>query len=382
MVIIGLTYIFFSGCVRSASYSTSHEIDHKIIFDLNEIVNLGEGENYVVHCLNLQMIWIPPGRNLLGSTPEEREWAIGPEGKISIEHVNDEGDSPRQFELANGFWSSRSEITVGQWKIFIATTDYITDAELLIGGALCNDIIGGDGKGEWKFMEGKSWRDPNFAQDDTHPVLCVSWNDAMSFCEWLTQRERNAGRLSNIFEYRLPTEAEWEYLARGGRIGTKFWWGDDWMDAKGRDNFISYDTAPGFDRVWKNSCWEDGFHWTSPVDYYGEKGENGFGLTGILGNVCEWCVDIYDQSMNLDFIPQKSRVTGDVMRVVRGADYAALPGGVRCAQRSRFRSTLSDSRTGFRIVCAPVLNWRRSELAENERKKALAARDSWWSWFW
>jgi len=314
-------------------------------------VDLGGG-------VTLEVVYIPPGEFMIGSTSKEREWATGPEGGTGRAAGGDgreryEGD-PRRTRIKDGFWMGRTELTVGQWRRFVEETGYITDAEK---GALAAWF---DWKAKkWQMAGGKGWRDPSygFPVQDNHPVACVSWNDARAFCQWLTKKERAAGRLPDGHEYRLPAEAEWEYACRGGRTSTIFWWGNDLKDGAGRLNIATDDPLPGNKEILpsQKAPWRDGFVMVSPVDHYGEKGRNGFGLADMLGNVWEICLDHFD--------PQGAHeevyfVEKDPHPVCRGVSFMARPGAARCAVRLGLSSpSYSDSRDGFRLC----LGARRGE---------------------
>ncbi len=148
----------------------------------------------------------------------------------------------------------------------------------------------------------------------------------------------------------MPTEAEWEYACRGGRAGTKFWWGDNWSDAKGRANIMSTDPANSKGRHWGKGAWKDGWAYVSPVDNYGHKGRNGFGLADMTGNVQEWCLDAgWKDRAKIEYIKSNKRI-----RVLRGGTFLAKPGGMRCARRSKANRKISDVINGFRIICGVV----------------------------
>ncbi|MBI5821885.1 MAG: SUMF1/EgtB/PvdO family nonheme iron enzyme [Verrucomicrobia bacterium] len=275
----------------------------------------------------LELVGIPPGEFLLGSTKEEQAWAVANGGKA--EYIKREGETPRKAAIKQGFWMGRTEVTVGQWKQFVAVTGHASEAEKQ-GNACCYDRAAKT----FTNMEGKSWRDPNFgaAPEDNHPVCCVSWNDAVMFCEWLTERERKAGRLPSGMVVRLPTEAEWEYACRAG-TQTKFWWGDSKEEGEGRLN-------------WNGTA--DGFQFTSPVDHYGARGRNGFGLADMAGNVQEWCLDNYDATG----AHEECWKVG-ASRVLRGGSFHGLmPALARCACRNSFGPGVSNSSYGFRVVVA------------------------------
>ena len=163
----------------------------------------------------------------------------------------------------------------------------------------------------------------------------MSWNDAKAFCEWLTERERKAGRLPAGFVVRLPTEAEWEYACRGGKESTKFWWGDSKEDGKGRLNWIGKD---------------DGFEFVSPVDSFGARGRNGLGLADMLGNVFEWCLDEYDTAQ----AHGECYKGNPGKRAMRGAAFGHELGIVRCAVRSAQEPNGSRDYLGFRVAVGVV----------------------------
>lgn len=325
-------------------------------------VDLGNG-------VSLEMVYIPSGEFMMGSTLEEKIWATGMEGGAQSHkegmpgtwgRESYEGEEPRLVQVKNGFWMGRTEVTVGQFKRFVEETGYVTDAEKPGGETevydpnRMNDIPPPyPNVFMWVSMKGKSWRDPNFGfpMRDVYPVVCVSYNDDKAFCEWLTKREREAGRLPEGLVYRLPTEAEWEYGCRGGKEGTYFWWGNDLSEGEGRLNISGIDLLPGSDKTWAYGKvpWSDGFAFVSPVDFYGEKGRNGFGLADMCGGVWEFVLDEFDPKGGHEkpYFGQDGKV---VRNVCKGGNYIDVPGNARCAVRLGIKSTsYSDSRDGFRI---------------------------------
>jgi len=280
----------------------------------------------------IELVWIPPGEFMMGSTAKEREWAVGPEGRVKPSYLFDSGE-PRRTMIKNGFWLGRTEITVGQWQKFVDGTGYVTEAEKR-GNAHAPDLKTGD----WVTVQGACWRNPNFGfpRKDNHAVCCISWNDAVAFCEWLTETEKREGKLQAGMLYRLPSEAEWEYACRAG-TQTKFWWGDSVEKGKGRLNVTG-------------GPWDDQYKYVSPVDAFGSRGRNSFGLADMLGNVWEWCLDGFDRE-TAHAEPYKEKTS---IRVLRGGSFNrtyGYPGNLRCA--SRYASGPSDSRCnyGFRVCC-------------------------------
>ncbi len=202
--------------------------------------------------------------NWSSSRRENFSWAVrGGEGwATGIEGGGDPGDVAgiirRRGSAADAgkeaFWIGRTEVTMGQFRRFVEESGYVTDGE---NRAVRRIVSTPSGTGyplhhrsrhPWKATEGKSWRDPGFPHDlrEDFPVVCVSWNDARAFGEWLTKREREAGRLPEGLVYRLPTEAEWEYACRGGSKESHFfWWGNEIEEGEGRVNFLRDRLLPG-----------------------------------------------------------------------------------------------------------------------------------------
>ena len=306
--------------------------------------------------VSLELVAIEPGQFMMGSTPEERAWATGIEGGATpgTERESYEGDA-RPIRVHDAFWMGRTEVSVGQFKRFVKESGYVTDAEKPGGATQVFDpqwrISGIAPPHPWISMPGKSWRDPNFGFPlrDCYPVVCVSWNDGRAFAAWLTERERAAGRLTEDLVYRLPTEAEWELACRGGRESTYFWWGNSLADGEGRLNISAVDFLPGRNKIWPlaNAPWSDGFAFVSPVDQYGERGRNGFGLADMCGGVWEVVLDHFDPTGGHE---ELYVVAENPRPVCRGGNYFDVPGNARCAVRLGLQGpSYSDSRDGFRI---------------------------------
>jgi formylglycine-generating enzyme required for sulfatase activity len=172
---------------------------------------------------------------------------------------------------------------------------------------------------------------PSSSKGDNLPVEYISWNDAQEFCRKLSQI---TGR-----EYRLPSEAEWEYACRAGTT-TEFAFGDSLSsDQANFDGDRPYGGAPeGIDR-----------RETTPV---GSFQPNGFGLYDMHGNVSEWCEDWYHDSYNGAPTDGSAWLSGGEQkyRVVRGGDGSAAASALRSASRDRDRPHAQFSYCGFRIV--------------------------------
>ncbi len=311
----------------------------------------------------LELVYIPPGKFMMGSTDAEKSWATGIEGGAQPGTVREkyEGE-PRPMQVSKGFWMGRTEVTRGQFRRFVEESDYVTDAEQPRGVTQVFNhewdryYYGTQVANPWQSVADKSWRDSGFGipMKDNYPVVCISYRDMKAFCRWLTERERAAGRLTRELEIRLPTEAEWAYACRGGSQKSHyFWWGDDLMEGKGRFNISAVDFLPGRDTVWPlaNTPWSDGFAFLSPVDHYGKKGRNGFGLADMCGGVWEFTLDHFDPEGGHEDVYYQDKERLSVSRpVCRGGNYFDVPGNARCAVRLGISGvSYSDSRDGFRI---------------------------------
>ena len=317
-------------------------------------VDLGGG-------VSLEVLYIPAGEFMMGSTPAEKAWATGIEGGATLGTAREsyEGEKPRLMRVKDAFWMGRTEVSFGQFRRFVEESGYVSDAEKPDGKTQVFNpewkITAKAPPHPWFSLKAKSWRDPNFGfpMRDNYPVVSVSWNDGNAFCEWLTKREKAAGRLPNGLVYRLPTEAEWEYGARGGsKSSNYFWWGNDLSEGEGRLNISAIDFLPGQNKTWPlaKAPWSDGFAFLSPVDQFGERGRNGFGLADICGGVWEIVLDHFDPKGGHEEL-YVVNVDQSYRPVCRGGNYYDVPGNARIAVRLGLQGiSYSDSRDGFRIV--------------------------------
>jgi formylglycine-generating enzyme required for sulfatase activity len=171
--------------------------------------------------------------------------------------------------------------------------------------------------------------------NDKHPVIYVNWNDAEAFCKWLSKREGKT--------YRLPSEAEWEYAARG-EDGRMYPWGD-WTSVGQFANFA--DARTNF--PWRDATIDDGFAETAPVGSF-PRGASPFGLEDMSGNVFEWCLDFYEPYKGKEVINPRSGNSGR-HRVYRGGSWKSRPSSLRTTARAFNESGYCSSDIGFRVVC-------------------------------
>lgn len=232
------------------------------------------------------MVWIPGGEFSMGAENPVGGLCGGPDPMPDAR--------PIHRVKVNGFWMDKTEVTNAQFAAFVRATGYVTTAErapspedfpgvppeLLVPGGLVftpppHEVDLDNFTQWWRWQPGAQWRHPqgpgsSIEGKDDHPVVQVSWEDARAYAEW-------AGK-------RLPTEAEWEFAARGGKAGELYPWGDD-LRPNGE---------------WRANIWQgefpvkntggDGYPGVAPVAMFPP---NPYGLHDIAGNVWEWCADWY-----------------------------------------------------------------------------------------
>jgi formylglycine-generating enzyme required for sulfatase activity len=275
-----------------------------------------------------RMVAIPVGEFTMGSPAAEAGRGL------------DEGPQ-RQVSIAQAFALGRSEVTVAEFRRFVDEAGYKTEAERDTRAPGCSGFVYADpAAGNPAAQVSTSWRSPGLAQAqaDPHPVLCVSWNDARAYAQWLSKK---AGK-----RFRLPTEAEWEYAARAGSSGARFW-GDDPAQACRYANVADQSRFQLWGFGQKHEC-TDGHYFTAPAGGYAP---NRFGLYDILGNVWEWTEDCWNSSYAGAPSDGTARLSGDcTQRVVRGGSWSSVPRFVRSATRHRNPADYRDNLTGFRLA--------------------------------
>jgi formylglycine-generating enzyme required for sulfatase activity len=231
------------------------------------------------------MVWIPGGTYQMGSDRHYREER--PVHRVSVD----------------GFWMDQHPVTNAEFARFIADTSYVTYAEItpnasdypgaspemLFAGSLvfmkpAGPVDRRDIRNWWHFVRGAMWRRPqgpgsSLAGKHDHPVVHVTYHDALEYARW-------AGKS-------LPTEAEWEFAARGGVDGADYAWGDELHPGGGQMANTWQGEFP-----WENLK-DDGYEGTSPVDAFPP---NGYGLADMIGNVWEWTSDWYSPAHAADAV--------------------------------------------------------------------------------
>ena len=275
-----------------------------------------------------RMVVVPAGEFTMGSPAAEAERGV------------DEGPQ-RQVSISRPFALGRSEVTVAEFRRFVEESGYKTEAERDPRVQGCSGFIYAEPVGRSAEREKvTSWRSPGLAraQADPHPVLCVSWNDARAYGQWLSKK---TGK-----RYRLPTESEWEYAARAGSTTSRYW-GDDPVQACRFANVADQSRFQTWSFGQKHEC-TDGHYFTAPAGGYAP---NRFGLYDMLGNVWEWTEDCWNASYAGAPSDGAAWPTGDcAQRVCRGGSWSTVPRYARSATRHKNPSDYRDNLTGFRLA--------------------------------
>ena len=304
------------------------------------------------------MVLIPGGTFNMGAD-DERAWR---------------DEYPKHQVQIDSFWMDIHEVTNAQFAAFVAATNYITTAEKAVDwDAIKNELPPGTPRPDesqlapaslvfvasqnpvpldnvsqwWRWKQGANWRQPEGPESDiigkeNHPVVHVSWFDAVAYCNW-------AGK-------RLPTEAEWEYASRGGLDNNPYSWGDeDLFEGKPKAN-----TWEG-NFPYQNKE-RDGFYLSAPVSTYAS---NSYGLHDMSGNVWEWCADLYHENYyqtlaNQTTVNPKGPDTSydsnepyAQKRVSRGGSFLcheSYCSGYRNSMRMKTTADTGSIHTGFRAV--------------------------------
>jgi formylglycine-generating enzyme required for sulfatase activity len=331
------------------------------------------------------LLWLLIFTNSRGDIQKKMVYVDG--GSFEMGDIFQEGleqEKPVHKVKLSGFYLSRYEVTVGEFRRFIKETGYITNAEknrnrqlrdkyetklkeekisprerydlllkiLSLGGCNCFDTD----KNTWDLKHDANWKKPYFRQSDQDPVTCISWQDAIHYCNWLSKKEKlpvaydiKTGNLLDekgnfttdivrVRGYRLPSEAEWEYAAR--ERGKKKRFGNGKNIAKSSEiNFNA--SAKKFPFMEKGIYRKK----TTPV---GSFKPNKLGLYDMSGNVWEWCCDLagkYSQEKKTDPLSMEG-----VYRVARGGRWGGMAIELRTTARFGWHATNRCNNIGFRVA--------------------------------
>ena len=274
-----------------------------------------------------ELVIVPPGTFLLGTSADE----------AVVDR--DRGEAPPlAVTIARAYAVGKYEVTVAEFRAFVEASGYSVpgDCRIASGGA-------------WLRLPDRSWRDPGFArpQADSEPVVCVSWDDAHAYVDWLT---KTTGK-----HYRLPSESEWEYAARGGTTTPRYFGNRDSTEeallSTACDAANVYDASAVTELAfpYPYARCSDGHTHTAPVGSYKP---NAFDLYDMLGNAREWLEDCYTASYRGR--PADARpwvwAGGCDLRGVRGGSWASRPSESRAAARGAESQGLRQSDLGLRVV--------------------------------
>ncbi len=307
---------------------------------------------WTVPGLGLRLARIQPGTFLLGSpdTEPNRGRNEGPQTEVT---------------LTRPYWLGIHEVTQAQWR-FLMGTDVMAqarrvqqdDTRFLIGGKRTiplREFFGVAKDGDVLRLVGNT--------DDNLPIIWVTWNECVAFCRKLTEAERAAGRLPAGYEFRLPTEAEWEYAGRAGSTGPVYEPATGAGKASGSsalDAVAWYAANSGVGYVGHAIDTHD---WPEQKEEaagragpraVGTKAPNAWGLYDMLGNAAEWCLD-FDGRYPGGRVTDWSGPPSGKFHVRRGGGWSSFGAHTRLAFRNWHEANFSFINLGFRVALAPMI---------------------------
>ena len=259
------------------------------------------------------MIAIPSGGFEMGSP------------SVDAETVSDE--SPVHHVNVKSFLLGKTHITRGQFAAFVKATNYDAGKKCWVFDQ------------SWQERDGANWRNPGYPQQENHPAACINWYDARAYANWLT---RKTGK-----QYRLPTEAEWEYAARAGSAAAHYW-GENSDQACGHANVGDQKLKSLiYGVLWETHNCDDGYAFTSPVGSYKP---NAFGLYDMQGNLWQWVLDSWTENYNQAPTDSSDWPDVGVYRVLRGGSWSIGPLYLRSAKRIKSNASDRVNTDGFRVA--------------------------------
>jgi formylglycine-generating enzyme required for sulfatase activity len=270
-----------------------------------------------------EMVTIPPGTFMMGASKEEADQSNRKASLVErLVSISPASEQPQhRVVISQAFALGKYPVTRGEFSRFIHETGYDANTPCTVRT-----------RGHNLPSSGASWSDPGFQQGDRDPVVCVTWTDANAYIGWLNKKIQSSGGTPKADLYRLPSEAEYEYAARGGTT-TLRWWGDD----IGRNKAVCDGCGSPWDR-----------QQPAPVGLYGA---NKYGVSDILGNVSEWTQDCWNENYAQAPADGSPRLTGDCkLRVKRGGSWQASARLVSSELRSHTDQNSADFSIGFRVA--------------------------------
>jgi len=294
------------------------------------LVPSGTEERSIVYYRNsvgMEFVLIPAGRFVMGepSSQTAESDQEGPAAPVP----------PHPVWITKPFFMSTTEVTVSQFREFVLSTGYRPSSETSNSTVIWNR---NRQQMDWDLLPGFHWKNPGFEQSEACPVVAGDWFDAFAFCAWLSTNE---GR-----DYRLPTEAEWEYACRAGSK-TPFYTGEKIATFQAN-----------FDAVFNR--WAKAYPGrTLPVASFAP---NAHGLHDMAGNVWEWCADWWAGDEYYQFrspLRDPQGPSRGFSRILRGGSWGNSLEACRSGRGWANAPTHTCSDTGFRVVCSarPVIPW-------------------------
>jgi len=265
--------------------------------------------------IGLEFVRIPAGSFTMGTDALPVEW-----GEMNFRPAH-------RVTLSHPFLLQTTEVTVGQFKAFVAATNYRTDGEKADGIRVSKGLqpaAASQGHLWDRSMKrlDATWKNPYFAQEDDCPVVGVSWNDTQAFIDWLNEQDPGKG-------YRLPTEAEWEYTCRAGSPG-------------------EHPTRPISEIAWIG---ENSHFRSHPV---GMRWPNVYGIHDMLGNAWEWCQDWYRYGYSAEQNQDPAGPTWGTLKVIRGGGWRNSNSSDRVLPITRYYAGVREGSDdiGFRLAAS------------------------------